>query len=70
MQDPLNSVTLATRLPAEVAASVRANAAAADRTVSAELRRAVRYYLKNDERRALEPGAVQETRRRARLDKP
>lgn len=54
-------VTLATYLSPADAQMLRARAAAADRSVAAELRRLIRAGLKNDERRPARAGAVKES---------
>ena len=67
-EDGTVGVVLSTYLSSPDATALRARAAAADRSVAAELRRALRVYLQNDERRALEPGAVEASRGLARHD--
>jgi plasmid stability protein len=54
-------VTLGTCLTTDEADLVRARAAAADRTVSAEIRRALRGYLGYDENGAPAGGAALQT---------
>lgn len=61
-----SGVTLATYLSPADAATLRARAEAADRSIAAEIRRALRGYLQNDERRVYEPGAVKESPRQGR----
>jgi plasmid stability protein len=53
-------VTISTYLPPADAAILRDRAAAADRSIAAEIRRALRGYLKDDERRVHQPGAVED----------
>lgn len=59
------SVVLSTWVPRADADDLRSRAAAGDRTVAAEIRRALRVYL-NDERRATTPAVVQEPGGRSR----
>jgi plasmid stability protein len=61
-------ITLATWLPPREAENLRARAAAADRSIAAEIRRALRLQLQNDERRAEGPDVVQESPGRGRHD--
>ena len=52
-------VILSTYLDPDEANLLRANARSADRSVAAEIRRLVRDYLQNDERRPHQSAAVQ-----------
>jgi predicted DNA-binding protein len=45
MEDERSHVQISARIPAEMASALEQSAEQADRTVSAELRRAIRQYL-------------------------
>ena len=64
---PKASEVISTYVPKADAERIRARASAGDRTVAAEIRRALRAYL-NDERRVVEPGAVKESPGRGRRE--
>ena len=58
-------VTVSTYLAPDEAELLRARAGRSERSIAAELRLALRDYLKNDDDPAITPGRVEASRRRS-----